>query len=442
MNENEIGHKLKNYYTMLITKIRLSNFKNFGDTEVNLGKMNVIVGANAAGKSNFIQTLSFIRDIRNFGIENAISLKGGMGYLRNLYVKGNKPVRVELHFDTDNQMYIQYLFDGQVCVFQLIKAYSIEFITNEATGYEVITESITFHSILKKDLLTDKIGEFESTILVKKGQFTFKTDFNKNLLLSIKKNAGIETNLDGNINESLYLPFEAIKIIMPSEATHKRKTILEVFPGILPSPLFSFAIYDFDLKKAKQSSPITGKVELEENGENVAIVLKNILEDKEKTRQFTNLLSDILPFVKQMGIDKFYDNSLLFKVKEIYQQANPIPSSLLSDGTIAMTLMVVALFFEQKNLAIFEEPEQGIHPALIAKLMEYFYEASHKKQMIITTHNAEVLKHTKLADLYLISRNEKGVASINKPAEQEMVQAFLQNELGIDQLFTQNLLDI
>ena len=71
---------------MLISKISLSNFKNFEQIHVFLGDMNVIVGANASGKSNFIQALKFIQNIRDFGIDNAISLVGGINYLRNFIV--------------------------------------------------------------------------------------------------------------------------------------------------------------------------------------------------------------------------------------------------------------------------------------------------------------------------------------------------------------------
>jgi predicted ATPase len=74
-------------------------------------------------------------------------------------------------------------------------------------------------------------------------------------------------------------------------------------------------------------------------------------------------------------------------------------------------------------------------------LIQLFYTAAEEKQIIVTTHNPEVLKHTRLEDLLLVSRNEKGFAVITKPAEQTMVKAFLENELGIDQLFIQNLLD-
>lgn len=39
---------------MYISKVRISNFRNFKETEFELGKQMVIVGENKVGKSNFI----------------------------------------------------------------------------------------------------------------------------------------------------------------------------------------------------------------------------------------------------------------------------------------------------------------------------------------------------------------------------------------------------
>jgi predicted ATPase len=52
---------------MAIKRIRVTNFKSFKDLEVALGKFNVLIGANASGKSNFIRIFEFLRDIVNMG---------------------------------------------------------------------------------------------------------------------------------------------------------------------------------------------------------------------------------------------------------------------------------------------------------------------------------------------------------------------------------------
>lgn len=69
-----------------ISKIRVSNFRSFGDLEVELGNFNVVIGANASGKSNFVQIFRFLRDVAIYGLEDAISLQGGAEYLCNTFL--------------------------------------------------------------------------------------------------------------------------------------------------------------------------------------------------------------------------------------------------------------------------------------------------------------------------------------------------------------------
>ncbi len=415
---------------MIINKIKLVNFKNFDTIEIPLNQMNVLVGANASGKSNFIQALKFLRDIKDFGIENALSLHGGVEYFKNLLLKNKKKTIISIEYQSFNDLH-SYFYENKLIIADKY-TYTIEIsnIINNGKLYS-IKEQWIYHVDLKIRNIPNGINS--------KNLDSFEFIFNA-------KNGDIEAITPSKDELTIKLPNDEL-LHVSKNAFHPRvfvdqksnKTLLEQLD--LNLPMDELSIYDFDLKKAKSSTPITGKADLEENGENLAIVLRNILKDKEKNRQFSNLMKDMLPFIKQLDTDKFYDKSLLFKVKEIYNHNAFIPSALLSDGTISVTAIVVALFFQHKNLAIFEEPEHGLHPALIAQLMQLFYSAAEKKQIIVTTHNPEVLKHTRLEDLLLVSRNEKGFAILTKPAEQTMVKAFLENELGIDQLFIQNLLD-
>ena len=77
---------------MAITKIRISNFKSFDDETVDLNDFNLLVGANASGKSNFVQAFRFLGDIATHGLEDAISLQGGVEYLRNLTIADARPL--------------------------------------------------------------------------------------------------------------------------------------------------------------------------------------------------------------------------------------------------------------------------------------------------------------------------------------------------------------
>jgi len=77
---------------MAITKVKVSNFKSFDELEVELRPLNVVVGGNASGKSNFLEIFRFLRDLVTYGLENAISLQGGMEYLTNLQIGAARPL--------------------------------------------------------------------------------------------------------------------------------------------------------------------------------------------------------------------------------------------------------------------------------------------------------------------------------------------------------------
>jgi predicted ATP-dependent endonuclease of OLD family len=69
-------------------------------------------------------------------------------------------------------------------------------------------------------------------------------------------------------------------------------------------------------------------------------------------------------------------------------------------------------------------------------------DASIKKQIIVTTHNPEMVKNADLENILLVSRDKDGFSTISRPAEKEEVKTFLKNEIGIEDLYVQNLLEV
>jgi predicted ATPase len=143
--------------------------------------------------------------------------------------------------------------------------------------------------------------------------------------------------------------------------------------------------------------------------------------------------------VQAFQIQNIADN-ILFTVRESYTGGQSFPAFLLSDGTINLTSLIICLFFEEKSLKIIEEPERNIHPHLISRVMDLMKEESNRTQIITTTHNPEVLRHADLSDILLVSRKRDGFSTIDRPIDKERVKSFLQEEMGIDELYVQNLL--
>ena len=181
---------------------------------------------------------------------------------------------------------------------------------------------------------------------------------------------------------------------------------------------------------------------MEKDDSNLVIVVKGITEDPERKKAFLNLIQNMLPFVEDIAVEKFLDMSLFMKVKEIYSGNKYIPASMVSDGTINITALIVALFFEERPATIIEEPERNIHPALISTLVAILKDASQKKQIIVTTHNPEMVKHVNIEDITLITRDKEGFSRLSRPVDKQEVRIFLEHEIGIDELFIQGLLGL
>jgi len=418
---------------MVIKKLRISNFKSFDDLEIELGKFNVLIGANASGKSNFVQIFKFFRDISNYGLDNAISMQGGTEYLRNINIGSLENFSLEV---VSNQAYGKLIWITKekrklgMKIYETTYKFAIEF-KRKGRGFEIVEDKL----IQKFDILRlekieekEKLGQGEITVSKVKGKINVD---------SIKLPEGIPIK-----ENDIFPPFLKFRPFMREKGLESRILLESTLSFFMPTPIFSdILICDFDPKLPKKSTPITGKAEIEEDGSNLAIVLKNIIENKDKKRKLFNLVKDLLPFVDDLGVEKFADKSFLFKLRETYTKKEQyLPASLISDGTVNITALVIALYFEKKSLTIIEEPERNIHPYLISKVVEMMKEASREKQIIITTHNPEIVKHAGLENILLISRDKKGFSVISKPHEKETVKAFLQNELGIEDLYVQNLL--
>ncbi|RKY29900.1 MAG: ATPase, partial [Candidatus Omnitrophota bacterium] len=86
---------------MSIKRIEVKNFKSFKEVRVDLRKFNVIIGANASGKSNFVHIFEFLRDITTSGLDNAVSWQGGVEYLRNINIGTSEPLSIKVVSDQE-----------------------------------------------------------------------------------------------------------------------------------------------------------------------------------------------------------------------------------------------------------------------------------------------------------------------------------------------------
>ncbi len=417
-----------------IKKIGVTNFKNFKELEIELGDFNVLIGANASGKSNFVQIFQFLRDIGSYGLDNAISIQGGVDYVANITTGFSDNCSVSAT-STLETMFVLPLSTGLVgvTVYETDYEFTLKF-RKKAPKFTILREKL--HQKVKYVHLESKPKKmtFEETEVYGEGTFTISRE-NEEATISFRMPKKLEalTNAD-----------EIFSVIFKQPEWKKGTLLLEEQPYFFMPQLASHycdvSIYDFDPKLPKKATPITGKAELEEDATNLSIVLKNILADKEKRRKLFNLVKDLLPFVDDLAVETFAGKSLLFKLKEVYSKDRYLPASLISDGTINITALIVAFYFTKKSTIIIEEPERNLHPYLISKVTEVMKDASRQRQVIVTTHNPEIVKHAGIDNLLLVSRDKSGFSIITRPKDMVTVKKFLKNQIGIEELYVQNLL--
>jgi predicted ATPase len=417
---------------MYITNMQVENFKSFDSISVSLQNMNVIIGANSSGKSNFVQVFAFLRDIERSGLDDAISLQGGAEYLTNASIGSTRPLRLSVTqslsipeenvSDTHDLQYTE-------------STYVLAIVFDESsTGYRIDQDRqhIRFNM---RERVQGKRGKKRAS----SGEFIINNREGKvEISIANSLELPIDTKKLSYLPYRLYTELSSTDLFsMPPEWTLLTNPILRLpwFPSF-----GDISIYDLDPKLAKRAARITGRAQLEEDGCNIAIVLKKILSNEDNRKRFILLIRDLLPFIKGVDVESIADKSVIFKIQEQYLHGKYFPSSLLSDGTISIAALIIALFFEDNKFVIFEEPERNIHPHLMSRLMNIMGDSSRKKQIVITTHNPEVLRNVDSKNILLATRNPEGFSVISRPFERSDIKLFLEEEIGIDELFVHDVL--
>jgi len=434
---------------MKFKKIKVSNFKSFQNLDLSINDFTVLIGPNASGKSIFVDIFQFLSDIFNYGLDNAISMQGGRDYIRNVNTK-DRNINISIMLDCGEDELslpitkrdfiskkgfpISYTLEVEEIIYEL----NVYFVETRKV-HKITSEKLKLKGKLMEVVMSRKKRELELKYVdrgksnfdidrtEKKVYFKFESD-NKDIKISNK-----------DIMSRYFYDWKLSKNLDPKEI-YINSNLMPIMLSDFVKYLKNIIVYNIDPKLPKRSTLITGKNILESDGSNLAIVLKKILENKENKKKFSSLIKNVLPFVEDLAIERFSDKSLIASLKETYSKKKYFPASLLSDGTINIIALIIILYFEEKDFIIIEEPEKRIHPNLIAKIMNMMNDVKDKKQLIITTHNPEVVRYTDIEYLYIIRRDKEGFSNIEKVTNMEHLKKFLENEIGLEELFVEDLL--
>lgn len=111
-----------------------------------------------------------------------------------------------------------------------------------------------------------------------------------------------------------------------------------------------------------------------------------------------------------------------------------------SDGTLRfIALATLLLQTKLPEVIIIDEPELGLHPAAINKLAELIKRASQKSQIIISTQSINLVNCFEVGDIIVVDR-EDGQSVFNHLSEEELARWMEDYNLTISDLWEKNMI--
>ncbi|RJP26417.1 MAG: chromosome segregation protein SMC [Candidatus Abyssobacteria bacterium SURF_5] len=87
------------------TRITIANWRNFSRVEVELQRRVLLIGANALGKSNFLDVFRFLHDVVSVGggFQEAVRRRRGIASLRSLSAQRPSDIMIKAHIGTGDE---------------------------------------------------------------------------------------------------------------------------------------------------------------------------------------------------------------------------------------------------------------------------------------------------------------------------------------------------
>ena len=108
----------------------------------------------------------------------------------------------------------------------------------------------------------------------------------------------------------------------------------------------------------------------------------------------------------------------------------PIPATRLSDGTIRfIALLATLLAPEPPSLVCIEEPELGLHPDAVALLADLLVDTSQRMQLVVTTHSDTLVSALTNQPAAIVACERPGAGTVLRRLDPEKLASWLDDYL-------------
>ncbi len=393
----------------MLKRIELKNYRIFKYISQNISEFQILIGANATGKTTFLDSISLVSDILSLGLETALNIR--CASFNDLTWSGNGGcIEIALEFALP-KIIIDKLEKNSH--FDTIR-YEIKIGLIESSDLAILGERALL--LYTKD---EKQSKKDATLFP-----FFETENNLVYNKIIEKNTKEVLHKVAGGNDSFYPEnIEAEKKgWIPSFKLGYKKSALanlpddeDKFPAsvwlkeFLNKGVQVFMLNSLAIRQA--SRPGQGK-SFRTDGSNLPWVIDDFKKNhKKKFDSWLKHLRTALTDISDIKIIENPDNKYKY-IKLVYQSNIEVPSWLISDGTLRLlALTIIAYLPDFKGIYLIEEPENGIHPKAIETVYQSL-SSVYDAQILIASHSSILLSIAELDKILCFGKTTEGIGAI------------------------------
>ena len=403
-----------------IAKVWAKNFRSIESAELEFGPLTVLVGPNASGKSNLMDTLWFLGDAARLGLEAAITRRGGIDSIGRKSPTGRvlgPEIGYRCGFPWGTLEYTVALMRRAKGEYR-VKRESAKL---EPTESDLHPREFAFtNGRLTKPNLKRILKRTESTRTADGGyvtnvyreidQLIAESDGQDLQLMSPEPPrlawtlAYLASESEPSVSESYFRIYQALD---DARVVLGKIGLYHIFPNSLRDP-----------QKVADSHPLaTG-------GENLASTLRDMIQKKSRfLPDLKGALAFAVPGVQDIRVShagSYYVVELNHERDGGNERGSWFDLSHESDGTIRLLAMLTALFQDPApSLIGLEEPELAIHPGAMAVLSDTMKEAALRGQVLVATHSPDLIDRLPIESIRAVTA-EDGSTRVGKVAEHQL----------------------
>lgn len=329
----------------MIRNIKIENYKSIKNLDIDLKNINILIGSNGAGKSNFVSFFKLLNSLIRKNIQNHIAKESGAKNILYYGLKESKYLCGEITFQNDD-------------------AYSFKLVPNTEEGLYFESEALDYKNYnIPLNKISNGNSETRIEMFEKKNLFGEDIDDTEEITELMKK-----------FKVHHFHDTSKTALVKQSFNIHDNEILYEDARN-LASFLFKLSI-----KEPKALKKIEKTIRLIAPYFDGFILKPNVYDDEEIRLAWKEKNSDML-----------------------------FNASHLSDGTLRMICLVTLFLQPNPpKIIILDEPELGLHPFALTVLSDLIKKVSAKKtQVIISTQSVPLIDKFDIEDIVIVEKKSK-----------------------------------